>query len=90
MNWTSSPKINIDKTLVIIFAVYSMSLLFTSIFFVSPIITGDGHEYLGMTASFFHHLTPDLREEDIALREQIENQNGINFGKDLTYLGYYK
>jgi len=90
MNWTSSPKINIDKTLVIIFAVYSMSLLFTSIFFVSPIIIGDGHEYLGMTASFFHHLTPDLREEDIALREQIENQNGINFGKNLTYLGYYK
>ena len=43
MNWTSSPKINIDKTLVIIFAVYSMSLLFTSIFFVSPIIIGDGH-----------------------------------------------
>ena len=90
MNWNTNPKIDINNILVIIFAAYSLSLLFGSVFFISPIIIGDGHEYLGMTVSFFNHFTPDLRGEDIALREQIENKNGINFGKNFAYSGYFK
>jgi len=43
-----------------------------------------------MTVSFFDHLTPDLREEDIELRERIANKNGINFDKNFTYSGYFK
>jgi hypothetical protein len=91
MKWNTNHKIDVDKILVIIFAVYSLSLLLGSVFFVSPTIIGDVHEYLGMTVSFSNHLTPDLREEDIALAEQIWNKNGIYFfGKDFTYPGYFK
>ena len=49
------------------------------LYITDPIITGDGHEYLGMTASFFNHLSPDLQEKDIELRNYVENENGINF-----------
>ncbi len=79
-----------DNTLVIIYLIFSFLLVSYSSIIISPIIIGDGHEYLGMTVSIFNHLTPDLREEDIALIEQIENKNGINFGKDAAYLGYFK
>ena len=90
MNWNTNSKIDIDKILAIIFVVYALSLLFGSIFFVSPCLTGDGHEYLGMTVSFFNHLTPDLREEDIVLREQIENKNSRYFSEKYTYSGYFE
>lgn len=90
MNWNTNSKIDIDKILAIIFIIYALSLLFGSIVFVSPRLTGDGHEYLGMTVSFFNHLTPDLREEDIVLREQIENKNSLNLGENFTYSGYFK
>src|SRR5665647_1087429 len=60
------------------------------LYITDPIITGDGHEYLGMTASFFNHLSPDLQEKDIELRNYVENENGINFTSDYNYNGYYK
>jgi len=90
MNWDTYPKIDIDKILIIIFAVYSISLLFGSVFYISPTVTGDGPEYIGMTASFFNHFTPDLREEDIALRDKIYNKNKIHPDKNFTYSGYFK
>src|SRR5665647_714861 len=60
------------------------------LYIIDPIITGDGHEYLGMTASFFNHLSPDLQEKDIVLRNYIENENGIHFTSDCDYNGYFK
>ena len=90
MNWRSNPGIDIDKMLVLIFSVYSLLLLLGSTFFISPTMTGDGSEYLGMTISFFNHFTPDLREEDIALRDRIYNENKITPDRNLTYSGYFK
>lgn len=39
-----------------------------------PTITGDGGEYLGMTCSIFNHLSPDLRPEDIILRNETVHE----------------
>jgi len=90
MKLNTNPQIDIDKILVIISVVYSLSLLFGSVFLINPTITGDGSEYIGMTVSFFNHFTPDLREEDITLRDSIFNRNKIYLDKNLAYSGYFK
>jgi hypothetical protein len=79
-----------EKILVVIFLIYSIFLLSHSAFFGNPAIMGDGHEYLGMTCSFFNHFTPDLRGEDIVLRDYVENKNNIHFPEKYNYGGYFK
>jgi hypothetical protein len=53
-----------------------------------PTITGDGGEYLGMTCSFFNHLSPDLRSEDSILRNDTVHKNNIVIPED--FKGYFK
>jgi hypothetical protein len=79
----------LERILVVILIAYSIFLLLNATTFKDPIMAGDGHEYLGMTISFFNHFSPDLREEDINLRSHIENKNGINISEDFNYNGYY-
>ena len=88
MNWNSKGTVN--KLLILIFILYSAFILFYSVYFINPILIGDGNEYLGMTISLFDHFTPDLREEDIALREQILAKNGIIFDEKYDYGGYFE
>lgn len=49
-------------------------VLFLTMCLVKPSVQGDGPEYLLMTESFFNHLTPDLREEDIETLESVEER----------------
>jgi hypothetical protein len=59
------------------FCVVLVAFLFPCLMLVFPNTEGDP-DYIGMTISFFNHLTPDLREEDIALTKVIEEKNNIN------------
>lgn len=60
-------------------------VLFISIVFIvigmlrTPIIIGDGREYLGMTISFANHFSFNLTEQDKIDRKSIENKNNIFF-----------
>lgn len=80
--------VNLDKISILLLILFSLSLLFSSVFIIKPIIAGDGHEYLAQTISFFNHLSPDLREQDIGLRKTIESDNNINFFLDDKYIYY--
>ncbi len=80
----------VDKILCLIFVLYSAFILFYSIYLIDPMVMGDGPEYLGMTISFHNHFTPDLRDEDIALREQILAKNAIHFDDKNNYSGYFE
>lgn len=82
-------RVIVVRILVVVLVVYSIFLLLNATTFKDPILVGDGHEYLGITISFFNHLSPDLREEDIKLRNHIENKNGISILEDFNYNGYY-
>lgn len=76
--------------LVAICLIFSIILLWYSCVSVAPARYGDGHEYLGITSSFYNHLSPDLRQEDIALRKDIENRNGIHFPETYDFAGYFE
>jgi len=78
-----------DKLFICLLIFYAL-FLFSYLYVVKPLITGDGHEYLGMTISFFNHLSPELQEKDIILRNYVENINGIYFNTKLDYSGYYE
>ena len=79
-----------NSVLVAICLIFSVILLWYSCVGVTPAIYGDGHEYLGITSSFYNHLSPDLRQEDIALRKDIENRNGIYFPETYDFAGYFE
>lgn len=79
-----------DKIIRLMFILYFVSVLLYSIYFINPMVMGDGPEYLGMTISFHNHFTPDLRNEDIALREQILAKNAIHFDAKYDYSGYFE
>lgn len=81
---------NPSKSLKVLLLIYSLFLLLYSIFFSEPSMVGDGEEYLGMTASFFNHLSPDLRKEDIKLKEDILRKNGIPVDRRAPYYGYFE
>lgn len=78
-----------NKVSIYLLIVYSLVLLFY-LYFKNPILAGDGHEYLGMTASFFNHLSPDLQEKDIILRNYVENKNGIYLPASYDNYVYFK
>jgi len=73
---------------VLMLSIMSLILLVNFIAFSTPSLIGDGAEYLGMTISFFNHLTPDFRAEDIEMREEIGQKNGIDFPDTLVNHGY--
>jgi len=69
-------------------------ILFSS-YFISPIFIGDANEYLGITVSFYNHLSPDLTTEDIQYRDVIYQKNNFTFpspysGYLLTYEANYQ
>lgn len=55
-------------TSVIFFSLSVVVLSFT--FYSEPIRHGDGHEYALITQAFINHLSPDIRIDDIVVREQ--------------------
>lgn len=84
------PLTNGSAILVAICLIFSVILLWYSCVGVAPAIYGDGHEYLGITSSFYNHFSPDLRQEDIVLREDIENRNEIYFSEAYDFAGYFE
>lgn len=84
------PLTNGKSILVAICLIYSVILLWYSCVGIAPAIYGDGHEYLGITSSFYNHLSPDLRQEDIIFREDIENRNGIYISERYDFTGYFE
>ncbi len=83
-------KIHFRSMLFILLIIYSACILLYSCSLMTPIILGDGHEYLGMTVSFFNHLSPELNNIDNALRASIEKTNSAAFSASLDYAGYFK
>lgn len=81
---------NPSKSLKALLLIYSLFLLSYSIFFSEPSMVGDGEEYLGMTISFFNHLSPDLRDDDIKLNEDILRKNCIPDDRRVPYYGYFE
>ncbi|MED0738689.1 hypothetical protein [Aneurinibacillus thermoaerophilus] len=74
------------KYLFIFFSIVCLTLSLT----VSPRITGDGREYLGMVISITNHFTPNLTDEDLSERESVERENHITFPQGEDYAGYFK
>ena len=57
-----------------VFLLISMAILIAFAFLSKPTRTGDGHEYSLIAQAFVNHLTPDIRIEDVEVRErQIKN-----------------
>ncbi|MGZ9586206.1 hypothetical protein [Paenibacillus marinisediminis] len=74
-----------------IVAFFLLSIVFTlTPLLKNPVITGDGKEYLSMTISFSNHLSPELDQEDINDRLQLEAKNNILTPSDLVKFGYYE
>lgn len=48
----SNPEKEIKKILIHILVIYLVYLLYYSLILTSPVMAGEGHEYLGMTGSF--------------------------------------
>ncbi len=71
-----------DRLSISILAIYSIILLFISVYYLPPLYIGDSREYLGMSISFYNHLSPDLQDMDLTLRSIIEAKNGIVLSKD--------
>ena len=69
---------------------FATILLYMTVFYFHPVIVGDGHEYLGITISFFNHQSPDLQSQDIALRRAIESENNVNQPEIYNYYDYEK
>ena len=78
------------KIFTIILLIYSSLILSYVLYLKDPMVTGDGKEYLSMTISLYNHFTPDLREEDIELRKNVELKNRISTQKDRFYSGYFE
>lgn len=77
-----------DKSTVIVtvfLLIFSVSLLYSTVFAVHPMIAGDGGEYLGMTISLFNHASADLQREDIRMRDAIVEKNNVS-----SWLGVYE
>lgn len=77
-----------NRVIFAIILIYSFCMIFFALF-SRPVIIGDGREYLGMTISFVEHLSPELRESDIIIRNSIESKNQISFPESFEYVGYY-
>ena len=79
-----------DRFSIAILVIYSIILLYISVYYLHPLYIGDSREYLGMSISFYNHLSPDLQDVDLTLRSIIEAKNGIVLSNDFDYLQYYR
>lgn len=63
-------------------------ILFLSMLFIKPRLSGDGVEYFLMVESLENHFSPDLRENDKIDTIQIFEKNGTNY--PLPNLGFFE
>jgi len=67
------------------------TLIFISMCLAPPQRSGDGHEYFAMIESFFNHLTPDLRAQDVASLADLQKKFPVqDFFLNFWDLRWYK
>ncbi len=69
-------------------AAVSLVLLAAFVFFVSPTVTGDGHEYFEVLQAWYDHATPDVRPNDIMSFRAILSSNEIS--NNSPYAGFFQ
>lgn len=82
--------VDLNKLLRYFIYLYSLTLFIYVLFSAPQYLYGDADEYLGMTISFYNHLSPDLREDDIILKKEIIEKNNLIFDPSENFtFGYY-